>query len=99
MNIKTIFTKFNNKEIFDSLIFSYKDSEGNILIDGIDIVGYLYTDPVVDEEDNIVTPSIRKDGYHVNFLNEVPSNFRKYIIPRPETPSRVFAGDDPTLEI
>lgn len=98
MSVQTIFTKISSKELFETLISGFRDGEGNVTLEGIDVVGYLYTDPIVDEEDNIVTPSVRKEGYHVNFLNEVPQIFKQYIIPRPETPTRVFAGDDPILE-
>ena len=98
MSVITIFTRYRDKDVFEQLLNGFKDSEGNFLIENIDILGYLYTDPITDGEGNIITPSVRKEGYHVNFLNEVPQIFKQYIIPRPETPARVFAGDDPILE-
>lgn len=97
--IKTIFLKLPSGDIFNKIVLPWKDEDGNITLENIDVIGYIYTEGVYDEEGNVISPSIKKEGFHVNFLNEVPQPFKQYIIPRPETPSRVFAGDDPTLEI
>ena len=99
MSVVTIFTKFPSKEIFEIMMKTFEDSEGNYRIDNMDIIGYMYTDPIINDNDEIIKQSEQIDGYHVNFYNSVPDNFHKYIIPRPETPLRIFAGDDLSLEI
>lgn len=31
-------------------------------------------------------------GWHVNFIGQIPASFQEYILERPNTPERIFAG-------
>lgn len=82
MSVRTIYVRFKNKGVFDALVLPFKDKDGQLNIDNIDVVGDIY-----DRDGKKV------DGWHVNFSNTVPEVFRQYIIPKPNTPMRVFSGD------
>lgn len=92
--MKTIFTRFKNKQVFDTLIYSFKDENGDIVLPNIDVIGDIYSEPVVDEDGEVVSPPVKEEGYHVNFACTIPDVFKPYIIPRPSTPERIFAGDE-----
>lgn len=94
MKVNTIFTKFKSKQIFEMVAQEFKDEDGNINLPNIDIIGDIYTEGKWDEEGNIIDEPVKLDGWHVNFSTTIPNTFRPYIIPRPSTPMRVFAGDD-----
>ncbi len=56
-----------------------------------DVIGTIYeTQPVYDEEGNVVTEGVLAEGFHVNFPSPVPE-FEEYRV-YPATPIRVYAG-------
>lgn len=63
----------------------------------LDVVGIIYTpgeytfDEETGETTEVVAP-VAHEGYHINMVGRVPENFQEYVIPRPNTPNRVFAG-------
>lgn len=63
----------------------------------LDVVGIIYTpgEYTFDEETGEtteVTAPVPHEGYHINMVGRVPEIFQEYVIPRPNTPNRVFAG-------
>ena len=58
-----------------------------------DIIGLIpKTKAVIDEQGNVIEPAIYKDGWHVNFAQEVPELIDYKCDPQPETPYRVYQG-------
>jgi hypothetical protein len=102
-----IFLKFPDKETFlekaEEAGLTYTDEDGTSHVSkgsheySLDEVGVIYTpgEYTRDEETGEVTVTVEPvalDGYHINMLGTVPENFQEYIIERPNTPNRIFAG-------
>lgn len=102
-----IFLKFPDKETFlekseeAGLIYTDKSGESHVSKGSheysLDEVGVIYTpgEYIRDEETGetieVVAP-IPHEGYHINMVGSIPEIFQEYVIPRPNTPNRVFAG-------
>jgi hypothetical protein len=58
----------------------------------IDVVGTIYNDDmVIDEEtDEITSPATPMDGWHVNYIGELPTGWDEFLV-SPVTLYRVFA--------
>lgn len=58
----------------------------------IDVIGTLYNDDAVyDEEGEEVTAPTPMDGWHVNYLGDLPEGWETYEV-YPEPPKRIFAN-------
>ena len=58
----------------------------------IDVIGTLYNDDAVyDEEGEEVTAPTPMDGWHVNYLGDLPDGWETYEV-HPELPKRIFAN-------
>ena len=58
----------------------------------IDVIGTLYNDDgVYDEEGEEVTAPTPMDGWHVNYLGDLPDGWETYEV-HPEPPKRIFAN-------
>mgnify|MGYP003133257466 CR=1 FL=1 len=58
----------------------------------IDVIGTLYNDDAVyDEEGEEVTAPTPMDGWHVNYLGDLPDGWETYEV-HPEPPKRIFAN-------
>ena len=58
----------------------------------IDVIGTLYNDDgVYDEEGEEVTAPTPMDGWHVNYLGDLPEGWETYEV-YPEPPKRIFAN-------
>ena len=58
----------------------------------IDVIGTLYNDDAVyDEEGEEVTAPTPMDGWHVNYLGNLPEGWEPYEV-YPEPPKRIFAN-------
>jgi hypothetical protein len=102
-----IFLKFPDEETFlakaEESGLTYTDESGESHVStgsheySLDIVGIIYTpgeytfDEETGEPTEVVAP-VAHEGYHINMVGRVPENFQEYVIPRPNTPNRVFAG-------
>lgn len=102
-----IFLKFPDEATFlakaEEAGLTYTDEDGNSHVStgshqySLDIVGIIYTpgeytfDEETDEITEVVAP-VPHEGYHINMVGSVPKIFQEYVIPRPNTPNRVFAG-------
>lgn len=61
------------------------------LTHALDPVGILYNDDAVIGEDmTVLVDPTTKDGFHVNFIGELPVGAVEYVI-HPNSPSRIFA--------
>lgn len=58
-----------------------------------DVIGDIYNnDGVYDQQTGeIIAPPTKAEGFHVNFIGEVPVELEQYLI-TPVSPSRKFAG-------
>lgn len=57
----------------------------------IDVIGIITRDGQYDlETGNVITPPTVLDGWHVNYIGELPAAWQQYII-KPVLPYRVFA--------
>lgn len=58
---------------------------------GVDVIGVLYNDDgVYNEEGEVITPPTPLDGWHVNYLGNLPEGWGEYEV-TPEQPKRIFA--------
>lgn len=57
----------------------------------LDVVGTISRGGEWDEEGNVITPPEVLDGWHVNYVGEVPEGWEPFIV-TPEQPVRVFAS-------
>ena len=58
----------------------------------IDVIGTLYNDDgIYDEEGEEVTAPTPMDGWHVNYLGDLPEGWETYEV-KPEPPKRIFAN-------
>ncbi len=56
----------------------------------LDVIGIISRGGEWDEEGNVITPPTVLDGWHVNYVGEVPEGWEQYAV-SPEQPVRVFA--------
>lgn len=50
----------------------------------------LFNDAVFDDQGNVITDPTQKQGWHVNFIGELPSLAQSYIV-NLTSPDRIFA--------
>lgn len=76
--------------------FMGTDEEGNeILIKythnrAIDVIGTITEGGEWDDDGNVITEPTALDGWHVNYLGDLPTGWESYEV-TPSTPYRVFA--------
>tara|TARA_B100001093_G_C26765479_1_gene987688 strand:- start:79 stop:411 length:333 start_codon:yes stop_codon:yes gene_type:complete len=56
----------------------------------IDVIGIITEGGEWDEEDNEIVPPTILDGFHVNFIGDLPDSWGAFEV-KPEIPVRVFA--------
>lgn len=101
----TIFLKFPTKEkAYQQLqLCGFLNSKGLPIVashtHSLDEVGELWTEgqylfnEETQQQETIVEPQL-KEGYHFNFIGNLPSILEQYVIPKPNSPNRQFAGVD-----
>ena len=94
----TTFLKFPDEATAKTVLADYLSEEGEWITDShthsLDPVGVIYrpTGAMLPDENGIEYPEMAPvEGWHVNFLGELPVTANDYIV-YPTTPSRVFAG-------
>jgi len=55
----------------------------------LDVIGIITEGGEWDEDGNVIIPPITLNGWHVNYLGEVPVGWDQYIV-TPENPVRLF---------
>lgn len=86
-----IFLRFPNEQTFLDVIAPYLDEENNITLPNIDVIGIIEEGGEYDNEGNVITPPVAIEGYHVN-AHEIPDDWQKYVIDRPNNPHRIYMG-------
>lgn len=61
------------------------------LVHALDPIGVMYTPGTYDAQGSQLTAPVAIDGWHVNFIGDLPAAAQPYVI-NPKTPSVVFAG-------
>ena len=56
----------------------------------LDVIGTISRGGEWDEEGNVITEPTVLDGWHVNYVGELPAGWEQYVV-TPEQPYRVFA--------
>jgi hypothetical protein len=56
----------------------------------LDVIGQITRGGEWDEEGNIITPPEVLDGWHVNYVGELPEEWEEFVV-EPENPVRVWA--------
>ena len=87
-----IFLRFPDEATFLAAVAPYTDDEGSITIPNLDIIGTIYEGGEYDDEGNVIVAPVAIEGYHVNMIGPVPEAFEAFVIERPNSPYRVFAG-------
>lgn len=90
----TYYLKFESEEAAQRLLSDYYDGERWItegLTHALDPVGTIYNnDAVISEDMTVLVEPTAVEGWHVNFIGDLPTNLGSYLI-FPNTPSRIFA--------
>lgn len=81
----------------DAAGFTATDEDGNVTIvtashaHAIDVIGPISIGGTYDPETGkVITPPTLLDGWHVNYIGELPDGWEDYAV-SPEQPVRVFA--------
>ena len=56
----------------------------------LDVIGQITRGGEWDEEGNVITPPEVLDGWHVNYVGELPEGWEEFVV-EPENPVRVWA--------
>ena len=56
----------------------------------LDVIGVITRGGEYDEEGNVITPPEVLNGWHINYVGDLPANWEQYSV-NPQTPYRVFA--------
>ncbi len=101
----THYLRFTDEAEFLFEFDAYIDDEHGLVTSGVgydfDVIGIIYkpTDEVqVDDEGNEYPIMEPVDGWHVNWLGELPESLQLYALEEPNNPVRVFAGHEPKQE-
>ena len=99
------YLKFTDEAEFLFEFDSYVDDEEVLLTSGagydFDVIGIIFnpTEEIVIDEHNNEYPAVAPiEGWHVNWLGELPEALQPYAIEAPNNPYRVFAGHEPKQE-
>jgi hypothetical protein len=58
----------------------------------LDVIGPIYIGGIYDvETDEVIEPPLLLEGWHVNFVGELPESLTEYLV-TPANPVRVFAS-------
>ncbi|NYT38862.1 hypothetical protein ERD78_18900 [Allopusillimonas soli] len=89
--MSTVFYRFPDAQTFDSVV--PKDAEGSPTMPNLDIIGTIHEGGQWDDDGTVIVAPTAIPGYHVNTPEPVPE-LEPYRIERPNSPYRVFAGDE-----
>lgn len=85
-------------EAIASAGFTFTDSTGETQIQtsshthALDVIGTIHTGGQWDPETGeVVVPPTQLDGWHVNFVGDLPQGWEDYLV-TPPSPARVFLG-------
>lgn len=56
----------------------------------LDVIGTITCGGEWDADGNVITPPVTLDGWHVNYIGELPDGWEQYLV-TPEAPVRVWA--------
>jgi hypothetical protein len=91
----TIFLRFPDETAAQSALAGYFDTDYGwrtaSLGHALDPIGTLYDPGTYDDEGNEITPPIALEGWHVNFIGELPEAALPYAL-TPANPRVVFAS-------
>ena len=106
LTIMTHYLKFESEEQMSIALSDYYDDEDNFLSGNheytFDIVGLIYRateETETDEEGNEYPVMEAIEGWHVNYLGDLPEALVSYELEEPSNPARVFAGHQPVQEV
>lgn len=75
-------------------ISNYINAEGEIITGShthaLDVVGIITRGGEWGDEDEVVVPPTTLDGYHINYIGDLPTQWEQYVV-NPQHPARVFA--------
>ena len=102
----THYLRFTDEAEFLFEFDAYIDDEHGLVTSGVgydfDVIGIIYkpTDEVqVDDEGNEYPVMEAIEGWHVNYLGDLPEALVSYELEEPNNPARVFAGHEPSKRI
>ena len=89
----THYLRFTDEAEFLFEFDAYIDDEHGLVTSGVgydfDVIGIIYKPTDEEEEPQLL------EGWHVNWLGELPEALQSYAIEEPNNPYRVFAGHEP----
>jgi hypothetical protein len=96
----TIYLKFPDEKTAISVLNKFRIIDENNVEQwalashehALDIIGTIFKatgEKILTEDSMLVDVTAPQDGFHVNFIGELPKEAEKYIV-YPSTPSRVF---------
>jgi hypothetical protein len=101
----THYLKFTDEAEFLFEFDVYVDEEYGLVISGVgydfDVIGIISkpTGEVEVDDEGYEYPTLAPiDGWHVNWLGELPESLQAYALEEPNNPYRVFAGHEPKQE-
>lgn len=91
----TTFLRFPDEATARSVLADFYDAENGwhpaSLVHALDPIGTLFDSGTYDIDGNEITPPIALDGWHVNFIGELPEAALPYVL-TPTNPRVVFAS-------
>jgi len=98
----THYLRFTDEAEFLFEFDAYIDDEHGLVTSSVgydfDVIGIIYkpTDEVQVDDEGYEYPIMAPvDGWHVNWLGELPESLQAYALEEPNNPARVFAGHRP----
>ena len=91
----TTFLRFPDEATAQAALADFHDADYGwqtaSLVHALDPIGMLYDPGTADAQGNELTPPVALEGWHVNFIGELPEAARAYVLV-PILPRVVFAS-------
>jgi hypothetical protein len=91
----THYLKFPNKNTAMNELSGYINAEGELILGShahaLDVVGIITRGGEWGDECEVVVPPTTLDGYHINYIGDIPTQWEQYVV-NPQHPARVFAA-------